>query len=180
MRLSSICAAAIAAGLALASPASAQTPAPDVAARIDSVFARYTPATPGCGVMVREHGAPVFERAYGLASLDLHVPITAQTVFMEAALAPEDFGEYAGRYRTDELGVAWEVVADSGRVLLRDERGSDTPLVPIFRDGFDGPGTVRFERNSSGAVCGMIFTTRGIAALSSTRLGGPTCGGGSR
>jgi hypothetical protein len=53
---------------------------------------------------------------------------------------------------------------------LRDDRGADTPLVPLFRDGFDGPDTVRFERDSTGIVTAMTFTTRGVDALPFTRV----------
>ncbi len=89
---------------------------------------------------------------------------------VEPPLPPQDFGQYAGRYRSDELGVEWTVLADSGRLVLRDERGSDTPIEPIFRDGFDGPGTVRFERDATGAVTALTMTTRGVRALRFARL----------
>ena len=75
------------------------------------------------------------------------------------------FGDYAGRYRSDELGVEMTVVVASGKVSLRDARGEDSPLNPIFRDAFDGVGTVRFERGASGAVTAMTLTSHGVSAL---------------
>ena len=80
------------------------------------------------------------------------------------------FAQYEGRYWSDELGTAYRVVLQADTLELRDERGDDTPLVPLFRDGFDGPGTVRFERDTAGVVTAMTFTTRGVDALPFTRV----------
>lgn len=80
------------------------------------------------------------------------------------------FTQYEGRYWSDELGVSYRVVLRSDTLQLRDDRGEDAPLVPLFRDGFDGPGTVRFERDSTGIVTAMTFTTRGVDALPFTRV----------
>ena len=86
-------------------------------------------------------------------------------------LAPDAFGQYAGRYWSNELGVGYTVVFAADSLQLRDARGNDTPLAPLFRDGFDGPGTVRFERDSTGMVTAMTFTTRGVNALPFVRVG---------
>ncbi len=85
-------------------------------------------------------------------------------------LARGDFGQYAGRFWSDELGVGYTVVYAADSLHLRNERGDDTPLAPLFRDAFDGPGTVRFERDSMGVVTAMTFTTRGVDALPFIRV----------
>lgn len=80
-------------------------------------------------------------------------------------LSPSDFGQYAGRYRSSELGTEWTVVVSGGDVSIRDERGDDTPIRPAFRDAFDGPGTVRFQRDATGAVTALTMTTTGVYLL---------------
>jgi len=86
------------------------------------------------------------------------------------ALDRSAFPQYEGRYWSDELGVGYSVTMKADTLELRDGRGESTPLVPLFRDGFDGPGTVRFERDSAGVVTAMTFTTRGVDALPFTRV----------
>jgi len=50
-------------------------------ARVDSVFVRYDRTdTPGCAVLVRRDGRTAYARGYGMASLELGVAITPQTV----------------------------------------------------------------------------------------------------
>jgi CubicO group peptidase (beta-lactamase class C family) len=85
-------------------------------------------------------------------------------------LSPTEFGQYAGRYRSDELGTEWTILADSGKVSLRDARGEDTPLRPTFGDAFDGVGTVHFERSSTGAVIALTVTTYGVNQLRFVRV----------
>jgi hypothetical protein len=81
------------------------------------------------------------------------------------SLPVSSFGQYAGRYRSDELGVEWTIVVTDGGISLRDERGELTPLQPIFHDAFAGPGTVRFERDRNGAVTTLTMTTTGVYLL---------------
>lgn len=62
-------------------PLGAQPLAADTAARIDSVFSRYTAATPGCALNVLRGGTSIYSKGYGLASLELGAPITPRSVF---------------------------------------------------------------------------------------------------
>lgn len=89
---------------------------------------------------------------------------------VEPALDPSAFPAYAGRYRSAELGIEWIVTAADGRVAIVDERGDRTPVSPIFRDAFAGPGTVRFERDHRGKVTALIMTTTGVYALRFSRV----------
>ncbi|MFI5057315.1 MAG: serine hydrolase domain-containing protein [Candidatus Acidiferrales bacterium] len=53
-----------------------------IPARVDQVFAQWNLATsPGCALVVVKDGRIVYERGYGMANLELGVPITPQTVF---------------------------------------------------------------------------------------------------
>lgn len=85
-------------------------------------------------------------------------------------LPREQFGQYAGRYRSDELETEWTIVVTDGKLLLRDSRGEDTPLQPVFRDGFAGIGTIHFERDSAGSVNALTATTYGVNQLRFVRL----------
>jgi CubicO group peptidase (beta-lactamase class C family) len=69
--------------VATVAPSSAigQSLAPETAARVDAVFARFTATSPGCALDVRRGGASVYTKGYGLASLELGVPISPKTVF---------------------------------------------------------------------------------------------------
>src|SRR5690242_8155326 len=56
--------------------------APTVGADIDRVFSDVAkPNSPGCALAVYQNGKIVYERGYGLASLENQVPITPRTVF---------------------------------------------------------------------------------------------------
>jgi len=51
-------------------------------AKIDQIFADYAkPGSPGCALGVYRNGAVAYAQGYGMASVELGVPITAQTVF---------------------------------------------------------------------------------------------------
>ena len=63
------------------------SPAASMAARVDPLFAAWNrPDSPGCGVGVSRDGAVIYERGYGLASLERKVPITSSTVFPLASI----------------------------------------------------------------------------------------------
>ena len=81
---SSILFMAIAIVLAAACGAS---PTASTAARVDPLFATWNrPDSPGCGVGVSQNGAVIYERGYGMASLERKVPITSSTVFHLASI----------------------------------------------------------------------------------------------
>src|SRR5688572_2539230 len=56
-------------------------------ARLDPLFATWNRAdSPGCGVGVSRNGTVIFERGYGMASLERKAPITSSTVFHLASI----------------------------------------------------------------------------------------------
>src|SRR5258708_12481855 len=58
--------------------------------RIDAMFTRYTkPGSPGAVVAVMQGGAIEICKGYGLASIELGVPITPQTRFRIASVSKQ-------------------------------------------------------------------------------------------
>ena len=50
--------------------------------KIDQLFSEFTKASsPGCALGVYRNGSIAYAKGYGLASLELQVPITPETVF---------------------------------------------------------------------------------------------------
>jgi CubicO group peptidase (beta-lactamase class C family)/AcrR family transcriptional regulator len=79
-----------------AEPAKAQIPGttttlPTFSARkVDSIFAKFaSDTTPGCAVGVDTTGQSIIRSAYGMASLELNVPNSTQTVYYGASLAKQ-------------------------------------------------------------------------------------------
>jgi len=60
-----------------------------IQARVDTIFSRWTPATPGCAVGADVKGQPVVRRVYGMADLEHDVPITADTIFEAASVSKQ-------------------------------------------------------------------------------------------
>ena len=68
--------------LLVSGAAAAQNLSPAQTGKIDEVFRQYNkPDSAGCALGVYRNGSVAYARGYGMASLDLGVPITPQTVF---------------------------------------------------------------------------------------------------
>lgn len=77
-------------GLALCCVAFAQTPAEQIRAKVDQVFAQWDkPDTPGCALAVIKDGEIIYKRGYGMASLQLSAPITPSTIFNVGSIAKQ-------------------------------------------------------------------------------------------
>src|SRR5665811_483541 len=58
--------------------------------RIDKIFQQWdTPSTPGCALAVVRNGVVDYARGYGIANLELNVPITPKTVFDIGSLSKQ-------------------------------------------------------------------------------------------
>jgi len=69
-----------------ASPSLAES----VTARVDQLFAQWNRSdSPGCSLGVSQNGVPAYERGYGMASLELGVPITPTSVFPAASISKQ-------------------------------------------------------------------------------------------
>lgn len=104
------------AGLPIARQAVA--PAPDP--KIDTVFARWTPQTPGCAVGVAKGGRPVLQQAYGMADLERNVPNTPATIF-EAGSVSKQF-----------TAAAVLLLAQDGKLSLDDPVRKHVPELPDY------------------------------------------------
>ena len=49
--------------------------------KVDSLFNRYTTATPGCAVAIIKNGELIFKKGYGMANLEYNVPISSSSIF---------------------------------------------------------------------------------------------------
>jgi len=72
-------------------PASGKQPSGEsVAARVDHLFAQWDRSdSPGCSVGVSKNGVPVYQRGYGMASVELAVPITPASVLPAASISKQ-------------------------------------------------------------------------------------------
>src|SRR5262249_39117096 len=65
-------------------------PAKDSAAKVDELFAPWNRKdSPGCVVLVRQDGKTMHERAYGMANLELGVPLSLSSVFLLASVSKQ-------------------------------------------------------------------------------------------
>jgi CubicO group peptidase (beta-lactamase class C family) len=107
--------------LAIASSvAHAQNPRQDTIARVDSIFSRFTRATPGCAVGVSRHGRTVLARAYGMANLEYDVPLTTESI-IEAGSVAKQF-----------TAAAILLLAQRGRLSLDDPVRKHIPELPDY------------------------------------------------
>jgi CubicO group peptidase (beta-lactamase class C family) len=90
-------------------------------AAIDSVFRRFAaPGSPGCALGIARDGELVHSRGYGLASVELGVPITKETVF--------DIGSVSKQF----TAMSVVLLAQDGKLSLDDEIQKYLPEVPRY------------------------------------------------
>ena len=89
-------------------------------ARVDAVFAKYNPATPGCAVGVAEHGKPTLTKGYGAADLEHDVRITSDTIF-EAGSVSKQF-----------TAASILLLARDGKLSLDDPARKYIPELPDY------------------------------------------------
>jgi D-alanyl-D-alanine carboxypeptidase len=98
--------------LAAAAPASAQLGSDDeaLANKIDAVLAAvYKPGQPGAAVIVQKNGRTVLRKGYGMADLELGVPVAPDMVFRLGSITKQF------------TAVAILMLAQEGRLGLQDE-----------------------------------------------------------
>ncbi|HEX9941586.1 MAG TPA: serine hydrolase domain-containing protein [Thermoanaerobaculia bacterium] len=96
--------------------------APDLASRVDAVFAEYAkPGSPGCSLAVVRDGRIAYEKGYGLASLEHGVPIDPkQTVF--------DIGSTSKQFTAASVLL----LAKDGKLSLDDDVRKHVPELPDY------------------------------------------------
>jgi D-alanyl-D-alanine carboxypeptidase len=78
------------AGIVCAARAAAEGPPADLAPRLDALLARSYPADePGAAVLVEKDGQVLLRKGYGMASLELGVPIRPEMVFKIGSLTKQ-------------------------------------------------------------------------------------------
>lgn len=105
---------------ALLLPALAAAQGPDLAGRVDRVFARYDRNTPGCAVGLAKNGVTLHTQGYGSANLEYRVPLTDSTV-MESGSVAKQF-----------TSAAMVLLQQDGRLSLDDDIRKYLPEVPDF------------------------------------------------
>jgi CubicO group peptidase (beta-lactamase class C family) len=88
---------------------------------------------------------------------------------------PEVLAQYAGRYHSPELDIAWMLSAEDDHLVARRRKHVDSKLTPIFRDAFGDdwgplmgyPTTylVLFERDERGTVTGLRVSGSSVRHL---------------
>jgi CubicO group peptidase (beta-lactamase class C family) len=94
---------------------------PSLTQRVDSLFASYARRdSPGCALAVIRNGATVYTHGYGMASLELGVPITPRTVF--------DIGSTAKQFAATSILL----LEQQGKLSLDDDVRRFVPALPEY------------------------------------------------
>lgn len=94
---------------------------PRLGTQVDSIFSRFnTPGFPGCAVGIVQDGRLTYARGFGLASVELGVPITPATVF--------DIGSVSKQF----TAMSVVLLAQEGKLSLDDEIQKFLPAVPRY------------------------------------------------
>ena len=88
--------------------------------RIDSVFARFTPETPGCAAGIYQNGRVLFGKGYGSSNIEYGVPITPQTPFI--------MGSVSKQFTAASIAL----LVQDGRIRLDDDVHKYVPELPDY------------------------------------------------
>lgn len=94
--------------------------AQDTATPIDSIFSFATTQTPGCAAGVSQRGKIVVNKAYGLADVDKHIPLSASSLF--------DIGSTQKQF----TAASMLLLAQDGRLSLSDDIHKYLPELPKY------------------------------------------------
>ncbi len=133
---------------ALLSAAADRAPLDEVRQAADALLAAAYPADgPGAAVLVKWKGEIVLRKGYGMAQMDLGIPVAPEQVF-EIGSVTKQFtaatrAAARGAGEAGALGSDHEVPAGDGRSAARRSRSSSCwptppgcPTTPICRSGF--------------------------------------------
>lgn len=98
----------------------AQSQMPPQKAQVDQIFSSFTAQTPGCAVGVAHQGSVVLKAGYGMADLERHVAITADSVF--------ESGSVAKQFTAATLML----LAQQGKISLDDPMRKYLPELPDY------------------------------------------------
>jgi CubicO group peptidase (beta-lactamase class C family) len=118
-----LCPLLIAFGIAAHADSSKQ-PAESVAVRVDQLFAEWNRTdSPGCSLAVSRNGTVVYEHGYGMANLELGVPITSASVLPAASISKQF------------TAMCILLLAQRGEFSLDDEVKNSSPSGPTTSSG---------------------------------------------
>jgi CubicO group peptidase (beta-lactamase class C family) len=108
--------------IGLASPAFAQQPPADTTRlAVNRVFAAWSATDgPGCALGVSRDGQVVYQNGYGMANLELDVPITPSSIFHVASVSKQF------------TGMAIALLARDGKLSLDDDIRRYLPEIPNY------------------------------------------------
>jgi hypothetical protein len=99
--------------------------------------------------------------------------ITAQRV-EGAPPRPDQLGEFAGDYYSDELGTTYTLVVQNGKLVAQHRRHNDIAMTPVESDQFHGDawwfGQVCFQRDQNRDITGFRLTGEHVRNLWFERL----------
>jgi CubicO group peptidase (beta-lactamase class C family) len=105
----------------IAMPCLGMAQVPNLERSVDQVFAAYDKAnSPGCALGVVRDGQIIYKRGYGLASLELNVPITPASVF------------YIGSMSKQFTAASVVLAAEQGFLSLDDNVRTYVPELPDY------------------------------------------------
>ena len=94
-----------------------------ITAQVDKIFEKWDkPDSPGCVCAVMREGEVVYSRAFGMANLELDVPLTPQSVF--------DVGSVSKQFTAASIAL----LALRGQLSLDDDIRTYVPEMPDFGD----------------------------------------------
>lgn len=101
----------------------------------------------------------------GNAPFRLHETVDGgRPTLYEAAvsLTPEQLAEYSGTYYSEELGTAYTLILQHGKLIAQHRRHEDTALAPLLRDRFLGTNwwfrSLQFTRDAQNRIDGFTLT----------------------
>jgi len=102
-------------------PAAAQSLPPAMEAEIDKIFEPWTkPGSPGAAVALVHNGVTVYQKGFGLANVELAVPITPQSVF------------YLGSVGKQFTALAIALLEADGKLSVEDDIRKYVPEIPDY------------------------------------------------
>ena len=99
----------------------AQSLTPAEINKVDEIFSQYAkPDSPGCALAIYHNGAIAYSHGYGMASLELGVPITPQTVF--------DIGSTSKQFTAFSILL----LQQQGKLSVNDDIRKFLPEIPDY------------------------------------------------
>lgn len=109
----------------------------DLHAKVDKLFVRWDRSdSPGCALAVVKDGQIVYMRGYGMANLELNVPVTPESVF------------YIGSVSKQFVAFCVALLAEQGKLSLGDDIRKYLPEMPDY----GRPITIRHLIHHTGGI----------------------------